>query len=114
MFENYVGKWKKQKAVPVDDANNAGADDQEATLQKHPRQTGTFPGKRVGTANTVGEVTMEWYGSMNCTNWWRTAELASKQRQQRRNYGNLAAVSTVEILEGTRKENRAITLQGLQ
>jgi hypothetical protein len=42
MFVNYVDKWKKQKAVPVDDVNakNAGADEREATIQKQPRQTG--------------------------------------------------------------------------
>ena len=114
MFENYVGKWKKQKAVPVDDANNAGADDQEATLQKHPRQTGTFPGKRVGTANTVGGVMRESHDSMNFTALCRKTGNAPKQRQWRRNYRNLAAVSTVETLEGIRKENRAITMWGLQ
>ncbi len=86
MIENNVYKWKKQKAVPDDDAN-AGADEQEVTIQKQLRQTGTCTGKQVGTANTVGVVTMEWYGSMNCTNWWRTTELASKQKHCRSEYG---------------------------
>jgi hypothetical protein len=50
IFENYVDKWIKQKAVPVDDANanNAGADEREATIQKQPRQTGTYTGQKSG------------------------------------------------------------------
>jgi hypothetical protein len=50
IFENYVDKWKMQKAVPVDDvnANNAGADEREATIQKQPRQTGTYTGQKSG------------------------------------------------------------------
>ena len=50
IFENYVNKWKMQKAVPVDDANanNAGADEREATIQKQPRQTGTYTGQKSG------------------------------------------------------------------
>jgi hypothetical protein len=117
IFENYVNKWKKQKAVPVDDANanNAGADERGRPQYRSNRgRQERTPDKRVGTASTVGGVMTEWYGSMNCTNWWRMTELASKQRQWRRNFENFAAVSTVETLEGIRKENRAITMRGLQ
>ncbi len=48
LFENYIDKWKLQKAVTVDDANatNAGTDEREVTKHKQPRQRGKYTGKK--------------------------------------------------------------------